>query len=361
MKRHGFAYRMNSWASFYAIELILIGSSALYSSKKLLIFSIVLAMMFSGLRYEVGNDYWTYLDACKKIPGSLEFEPGFQGLLDLIEAFGLPCDALFLVTSVLTIMFVWMGINKFKRPELAFMFYLVIPGLFINFQSIIRQGLAVSILFYSYIRLVRDEDSFYFLLLGTIAALFHLIALPAMVIMYLIYRSDIKLNKSQCIIALLLCSLSSLFGIDHTILSHFDGGRYEKYFEWQQDPPVAKILVINLLSLCIIFAYFKAKLFDNAQIRKLFNAWLFGLLVFNAFMNFEVFTRVTYFFSIFGIVLIATISDSLPSNRARIFLVFLFSVYLFALLNTFIIDQGRINDGSELTPGFSNYKSILAQ
>ncbi len=104
---------------------------------------------FSAFRYGIGYDYYAYLDCCK--PGSFRgnyFEPIPFSLVKFSQKTS--PYYFFIITSVFISYFYFKGIRNIGRNYMeATMFYLCFPFFFFNQLSIVRQGLATSVIFFA--------------------------------------------------------------------------------------------------------------------------------------------------------------------------------------------------------------------
>lgn len=114
-----------------------------------LIYMFVVISIFSGLRYGIGYDYYSYLECCTR--GSYRgerFELIPQYLVQLSQS-TFPY-LFFILTSIFISFFYYKGIRQ-SGSDYYFetFFYLCFPLLFYDQLGIIRQGVASSIVFYA--------------------------------------------------------------------------------------------------------------------------------------------------------------------------------------------------------------------
>lgn len=350
---------MHEWFIFYSIVVMLLFIYREFQLNWLLVFTWLVPMIFAGIRYEVGNDYWNYLTICEDVNLSSQMEPTFNGLVFLIRTLDLPCEIIFPIFSTLMLGFIWLSAKRFKRPEVVLLLFLIMPAFFVNSLSIIRQGLACAIIFYAYLRYIENSKIIQFLAFGLIATLTHYISLPVIFFMLILKNIRVKIKFHFFIICVALATLLNILGIDTQILTFFNNGRYEKYFEWSASTPLIKIAIFNVLALYISYEFNRQKLWNNKLSYEVYKVWFFGVLIFNTFSNYEVFTRITYFFLIFGIGVIEIVFTALPSRRGNFFIGLIIFIYLSALTNSFLVDIDRLSNPDEITPGFSNYRTIF--
>ncbi|MCQ2217106.1 MAG: EpsG family protein [Paludibacteraceae bacterium] len=121
--------------------------SSLHESGKALKLIFIVVSVFSGLRYGIGYDYYTYLWCCfPESYGSERFEyiPRFMAE---ISQKTIPY-LFFVMSSIFISYFYYIGIkNGGKNYILEVMFYIGFPFLFLNQLGIVRQGMATSVVF----------------------------------------------------------------------------------------------------------------------------------------------------------------------------------------------------------------------
>jgi len=349
---------MAEWSLFYGSEFALILIYSKLRAKPILIAMFGLMGAFSGLRFEVGNDYWHYLNICSGDESYAPVEYGYTLISNLLNSLEITCDYIFLIFSLATTLFLYLGAKKFKNPQVVLLFYLIIPGLFVNSLNTIRQHLAMAILFYACVDFAKQKNILKYCVMGFLASSIHLVALPAFLVTWITNNLNLKINYKTALGLLILGLALSLTGIDNLILSGLDGGRYEIYFQWLYVPNLPKVLTFNLIAVYVIIIYKKSGTTNTRQ-DKLFNAWLAGAFLYNLFSNFEVLTRGVYYLTIFLIAIIAIIIESVPRNRSTQAGALLGIIYSVGLVNTFIIDQERRNSPDEVTPGISNYRTVF--
>lgn len=105
--------------------------------------------IFSGLRYGIGYDYYSYLDAC--MWGSSRYDvwepiPRYFALFSQTTTPFL----FFFLSSIFISLFYCLGINRAGKYYLEeVLFYISFPFLFMNQLGIIRQGMATAVVFYA--------------------------------------------------------------------------------------------------------------------------------------------------------------------------------------------------------------------
>ncbi len=136
-------------AGYILLFLFVLSAFLLKRRKHQLILVFVGLTTFSALRYGIGYDYYSYLDICR--PGAFRGND-FELIPYWIVQFSRRTSPynFFVVTSVFISFFYYIGIRyggKLYFEEA--LFYLCFPFLFYDQLSIIRQGMAASIVFFA--------------------------------------------------------------------------------------------------------------------------------------------------------------------------------------------------------------------
>lgn len=140
----------------------------------------ILLIGIAGLRYGPGSDFLGYLVNFEYSAGDVEFkssfELGFRVLMDLIIAFKGSFQCLIIITSVVTTFLIAKGIEKYSQhTELSMYLYVGLYFYFISF-NLIRQYIAVAIVFWGTKYLLEKNLKKYVVVI-LIASLFHATAL----------------------------------------------------------------------------------------------------------------------------------------------------------------------------------------
>jgi len=128
-----------------------------------------------------------------------------QKLISLCHALDFP-QLFFIVTSFIIVYLTYRTVKRHScNIMLSTLIFLSLPLYFLNSLSIIRQYVAVSIIFYAY-TFIKERQLLKFLLAALLAALFHKSAIFA-VVLYWLY--DLKLTTVHYVILFFLGLVSS--------------------------------------------------------------------------------------------------------------------------------------------------------
>lgn len=196
---------MMIYLSLYSIILYL-------SVKKKNICISIILFLFIGLRYDVGWDFGTYY-AMAKFPDDytyiyerLEF---FNKLIYKLTWYSGIVELPFIFYSLLLILFLYLSIKENENKEAAWIMFICFPLFMFNYFSLMRQGVAIMIVFYGFVKFMNKNKSYKFLCFCLIATLFHGSALFSL-IMIPIKKIESTINNK--VIKLLLFGSSFFLG-----------------------------------------------------------------------------------------------------------------------------------------------------
>lgn len=340
---------------FFILEFALLGVGSRIRSRALSISAVVLAISFCGLRYETGYDYNAYRSFFEDLwiyEGLVE--PGFFYFVHLANTIEISTYVLFFLFSLVTHGLAYHTLAKVSiSPNLAFLFYLLIPGLYLNSFSILRSAFAVSIFGYATFRLISRGAQLEYFALAALAISFHFTAALPFFVAFALFRSKMGMpSRLTCALLLLGALIVSQLGVVETILGVFGGTKYESYAIGQESQNALKILASNLLALFILYHrnYFE----QTKALAYFFNVWLAGAILYNGLVQFSDVTRISYYFSFFSIPLLiyaTSIHKDVVAFLTRAGLILFFS----AAFAVAMYNDMQVEDLLNL----SNYKSIF--
>lgn len=198
---------MESVSTFWALRLVLLavlifcGWGITYKNKdnnyfwNYAIFAIVVYSLIQGLRFDRGADYYIYYE---EILGRWEAattlgesrEPLYALLLDVVQALNIPYWGVFVFYSGLLITGFMLALKK--MPEYAFwalpLFFLITLE---SSETIIRQYIAISFLFYAYYYALKENTAIMLIMLLCVPMV-HLSGLMAVGLFLLIWKIDLN-------------------------------------------------------------------------------------------------------------------------------------------------------------------------
>ncbi|QZN97774.1 EpsG family protein [Symbiopectobacterium purcellii] len=106
--------------------------------------AVFVTMVFSGFRYDAGNDFFTYQDMIKGTFPYDKLEPISKALIEISSYFG-ESWVFFLITSIIYIYSVYYFCKELSdRPQFSFFLFCVLPLSFLTSFGYVRQFLAIG-------------------------------------------------------------------------------------------------------------------------------------------------------------------------------------------------------------------------
>ncbi|KZE43901.1 EpsG family protein [Rossellomorea marisflavi] len=225
-------------------------------SKSFIFLSFVIIWIVSAIRYGVGTDYFSYYNYVNYVD-KLQFsdiknrEYGFWILGKIVALFSDNGQLLIFVTSFIILFFIYKVICEYSSyPEISILIFFGL-GFYFNSLNIIRQYIALSIVFFSVHQLHKKNIKKYVTLV-LIATLFHYTALLGFVFLF------VSIKKSRLyrtfVILLILISVA-LFD---KVLSYITPEEYYMYLSSsfvQKGANYIFFLISLLISLLLIILY----------------------------------------------------------------------------------------------------------
>lgn len=257
----------------------------------------------------------------------------FSLLMYGIKTIGLSVEVLFFVCGLLTIVPIYIGsikLRKYCNPLIPMaLFYLM----FFQYSfNIVRQSIAMSIIFLAVVYMVENKGKIS-LLLGIIAMMFHAVAF----IFLFVYFSFILIDKSKkYLIILTIISAFVIIFINPSFFT-YNYERFQSYEEKGKAGMQMSYLVEMILNFSIVLFFWKK---NNTVLRKLF-IFVSGLGVFLIILS----TRGPFIFRIancLDIMLLVYIPLAMTSIHQKAFTVTYMSFALFFWWFVFIYNgSGR--------------------
>lgn len=290
---------------FYAAFMLLVAALGFILNPKVrLLFIFTILFILSAFRFQVGTDFMTYFTVTS---GRIDitqnnymlFEPLNVWLIRIGYGLNSP-HFYFVVAAFLTMMFFYKGIKKHSRDYfLSALCFIGFPMFFLESLNIVRQFVAISIIFYS-ITYIHEKKFLKFLGCVFLACMFHVTAFVA-VIMYAV-NLPVFGRKFNLFLFLLSIPAGKLFFAALSSLSGFSKVAY--YLNLNSDGYFFVFLAMMLLN--AIHLIFYDRLASEGGIAKtamdIFNL---GCCVFLVFFDIPVIGgRAAFYFLIFLILII---------------------------------------------------------
>jgi hypothetical protein len=338
--------------SYYIYIILLLLIDNFIKKDFFILIAVLTIILVSGTRFETGYDFLNYVGFY--VAGADEtHEPLFTILLLFLNVFTENSQILFFISSSITIAILYYSIIKYTiYKKTTLLIFLLIPGLYLNTFSIIRQGIAEVFLFLAIYYLVYERKSLKFWLFSLVAIGFHYTAMLPIIILW-VFKKILWINYSlkTYIFILLFSLILSKLNIASMILG-LAFGKFALYLDMTQDVSLFKLLISNLF--LIILLIFRKEYIQSSSELFIFNLLFIGILFLNIFASFTPVTRLGYYFLIFQIILVPKLIYSFESNHLKaIFLSSFIAYYSLMFTNSLIIDE-QIDQYPKMTP-YQNY------
>lgn len=226
-------------------------------------------IVVSGLRYDVGTDYFfTYVPMFDRIAAGVPFaeidvEPGFWLLNVIIQWMGGGYVWLFTLTSAFVICFMWKGIfDQSAIPWLSIAIFVLGEGFFVSMNGV-RQYMALAVVFFGF-RYVKERRFWKYALCVLFGALFHMTILVFLPVYFLRYlrgkAAPLVVLGSVLLVSLLNGPMKTLFDF---IVSKTPYGNYVgSEFQVAQRFYPARIMIYVVVIALALLSYY---LTENGQ------------------------------------------------------------------------------------------------
>lgn len=298
-------------------------------SKYLFLFFSLFFGAFSGTRYGIGTDYFSYQrifgEICFSGFDSDQYDIGFYFLNHIFCYFGY--EYLILFTSVfISICFFYITFNLSRSPifSLIYSYLMLIP--FFSYNGI-RQGISIAIFQIAVIYLFKTRVLHY--LITVFSSIFHKSALILLIVN--ISTSRITYIKFKIILCIfMVCCIWTSYFVSPTILMDvFDInlGGYDFYLDsdYSISSQGSGFFVI-LWAVLVSFFIFKYLFQDKVTNLLVINSF-FAVLATNMGFYIQIFLRLEPYFSWAKPILITNLIFSIKNIKTRLFFLGLFLIY----------------------------------
>jgi hypothetical protein len=314
----------------------------------------VFLILFAGLRSGLGTDFVNYSKWYNSTINDKFLEIGYVEIMNVFAYFNLSIYHIQLLFFTVTLIFISLALKKYTiNLKYAWFFYLIFPYFFLYSFILMRQYLAIAIVFWSFQFLLKNKLWQYTtaILIGSL--LHYSCLLAGLLVFGLFYISKIVTKKQ--ILFFLIASLPFAFINWFQFFSYFfEGTKYEGYFLAKNMIPVnyIKLVLFNIEALFIV--YFYDELIKLKSLNKYFIVLaIFAFILANIFASVNHLLRFSLYFKFFELIVLAEIAYI---NRKKIFVVPLIALYgLILFFNGLWFDYKTPGKHTKLVP----YKNIL--
>jgi len=313
--------------------------------------ALFVILLFLSMRDGVGYDYEAYYNVYYWGEEWIDKVWGAEPLNGFIYKIFIPYDCPGCVIAfygIITCVLFYCVILKYsKNLGASLLLFVAYPLFFLYSMSVIRQFLAVGIVFYGY-KYIRDRNFVRYLLVVFIASLIHNTAIY-LIVLYFVYQWRLS---DLLIIVLYLLSLflsDSVFAL----FSHFEIPVYGKYVLESVGYGLGgeKLQLLTNILFVVLFFIRRTYIF-NEDDEFFFFAFFLGVIIYNLLQPFgHAGVRFHLYFGVYLMLLVPSVLKLFgPGYLVRFFYVF----FLFLLYVTFLYIDYISLDGS----GYFPYKII---
>lgn len=315
--------------------------------KTLLAFSFIIPWLVSSLRYNVGADYFNYINMYHEIYSSgfiesllsLRSEPGYILLNSFVAIIFNNSQYIFFASSFITLFFVYKSIinkSNYINAGLSILVYMTL--FYFGSLTTVRLSIAVAIILYSYKFLETRNFKKHFLYV-ILASCFHFTALGILPISYLIskkYKFRISFYI-YCITFIIIL----VFGFEPITSFILGDTKYSAYLNDYESINLTTKNLINIyllkLPLLFIVIFFKGRLESLFKGMNLYIKLFFLEFILTLFLiQVPLIDRFLLYLSISHIIIIPSIITVANKNEKPIIFIYFFyyillRFYLFEL------------------------------
>lgn len=353
------------YTAIYAITIWLF-SNAVTKQKKinnytLLFFATLVPAVLSGVRFETGEDYYSYINGFNNIVAGYgsRLEIGFQYLSKFVFLMGLSAQGMLFIIAFLMMLFVSSALNR--KKEILPVSISLIVFLLIFYQSsynVVRLMMAVAITLYN-VQNIEKKKFFKFVFFTLIAGSFHMTAY-VMLPIYFVYNYFIHSTSLwRKIILYVLTALAVIYfnSITQSFIDNVDGIKLDYYSKYTVNSTMLSMEALKqsifYLPLIIfgLLNYKECKLQDS-YFSLYFSLTMIGtvIVVASIFLQNYVY-RLAEYFLVFNVFVIATYYKTLKLKHSYLGVFLLLSFVVLFWLYWYFFNGAH---------GTYHYKSIFS-
>jgi hypothetical protein len=334
--------------------------AGLFATKKLkdlfYYISLISLIVFCGLRFETGNDYYSYSEIYESFGTSAEiqsFEIMFNISMYVAKVLGFSFITFLLVFTALIISIFFTQLKSLYKNYSIPILLFVLNDMPILVMSLVRQGMAVAIVFVA-TYFLWEKKYFKFLALACLAIMFHLAAIYLIMLILAAYAISLFKIESTRLILLLFLTIylitfqlvpADIFPLVNLKLQIYQNGFNEDDINFfLSNYFLFKVSII----LIYLFYFYKKNLvsYENLHFLILLFSIVFNILFYNYG---EINLRMNYFFDM-SLILLSSYLILNTTKKIRPYI----SIYIFTY---FTFHYFRFIYG--MSENFIPYKSFL--
>lgn len=264
------------------------------------------------------------------------YELGFVLICKTINFFDSTARSFIVITSILSFIGPFYIIYKLSSNKIFSLYFFFLSGFYNIFFNSVRQALAISVVMFSIILLIKNKRFFFFVCV-IIASLIHSSAIFSL-LFYPISKLKYSFRKT-IILIMVFISIFILFG--NLILKLLIANVFSKYLDNESDAIVSgtgygllAVRVFVLFFCLLVFNSVKRKMdIDSFRINRMLLYSLVIAVLCQLYASlFANLTRLSYYFYLPIAILIPNIFDKIKDTHTRRFLYFGTFVFFYVLM-----------------------------
>ena len=300
--------------------------------KKIYIIASFLVALFPiAFRYGIGTDYfYTYYPYFNFIGKGKRFfdEIGFNLLNKIVYVLTGDFRVLVFITSFIFLYYIYKGILENSKDIVFSIILLFIGQAYFYSMNMIRQSIAISILFYA-IKFLTENQKRKYIIACLIASTIHI---SSFLMIPLVFIDKIKIReKAKIIILILVLLLSPL--INYIMNEIIMTTKYAWYYESEYKTlSVSTIVIVLNVIVFILDLIYSNKNKGSKEYRILSNINFFGIILLVVANSVPLLNRLIRYFSIFHILFIPMIIKSEKNRNMNLLLkMFVFNLFFITM------------------------------
>jgi len=282
-----------------------------------LLLSFLPLFLVSALRYQVGGDYVGYERIFKNVSEGAEIyaEPGFGLLNWLVVCYSENIQWVYALSALITLGLIFWGVYRESASPVLSIFLFTAMGYFFSSFNILRQFIAVAILFAA-LPLLRERKLLPYLLLVALAMTFHKTAV-IMLPLYFLLPLRLKHSYMTVLAVMGLCLLPLRDRLTPVLVDVF----YPQYAGTALIKPLSPYELLYYLlvfgGLFLLASRYRQRLLCDLTGQILYNALYITVLFYLCFSFVPEINRVALYTEIYVILLIPRLIQGEPDGKVR--------------------------------------------
>jgi len=299
----------------------------------------IVVVVFLGIRYGVGYDYFEYREWIIS-PDLKTQEPLIQLLAEFCSK--IHYQLFFAITSILSIFSVYKVSKKYSiDPIMSFMVYMLVPMLFLDGMSTVRNAIAYPMVLWSFMILLKEKRKYLAVIPFLIAINIHGSAIVALLFLPFAF---LRIKRGHALIAWIVSFAFSQTQITGVLLDYMNVPYLSKamwYLNHSRENTSGGTLwlAVNAINLINFVYWNKLKNIDECSVFYLM-AYCLGCILYNIAIKVDptIALRLSNYGSIFLMLIAPYYAYVLPYRQHRnqrliyLFFIFYFSSLLFIVI-----------------------------